>query len=424
MNVLLVSANTETLNMPILPMGLGLVAAAAKQAGHKVRFLDLMAETEPEAALADVISLFRPEAIGVSIRNVDNQVSAAPHFLLETARSVVATCKRLSKAPTILGGAGYSMFPESALEYLGADMGIQGEGEAAFVALLARIEAKANVSDVPGLYLPRKGCRTPPNFHQRLDDWPFPNPAIFAVKRFQDPACYLPFQTRRGCALRCTYCATETIEGSRIRKRSPEAVVKELARWQAAGFTRIFFVDNTFNLPPDYARELCVQLAKADLGLTWRAIFYPGRTEESLVRDMARAGCTEVSLGFESGNARVLAGMGKHFKVSEVRRTARLLGDAGIRRMGFLLLGGPDETRESVLESLQFADTLNLEALKITVGIRIYPKTRLASRARAEGLIDTADNLLRPRFYIRHGMEDWLRETVAQWIAERPNWGM
>ena len=425
MNVLLVSANTETLNMPILPMGLGLVAAAAKQAGHKVRFLDLMAETEPEAALTDVISLVRPEAIGVSIRNIDDQVSAAPHFLLETARSVVATCKRLSKAPTILGGAGYSMFPESALEYLGADMGIQGEGEAAFVALLARIEAKANVSDVPGLYLPRKGCRTPPNFHQRLDDWPFPNPAIFAVKRFQDPACYLPFQARRGCALRCTYCATETIEGSRIRKRSPEAVVvKELARWQAAGFTRIFFVDNTFNLPPDYARELCVQLAKADLGLTWRAIFYPGRTEESLVRDMARAGCTEVSLGFESGNARVLAGMGKHFKVSEVRRTARLLGDAGIRRMGFLLLGGPDETRESVLESLQFADTLNLEALKITVGIRIYPKTRLASRARAEGLIDTADNLLRPRFYIRHGMEDWLRETVAQWIAERPNWGM
>ncbi len=214
MNVLLISANTETLNMSILPMGLGLVAAAAKQAGHNVRFLDLMAETEPEAALADVISLFRPEAIGVSIRNVDDQVSAAPRFLLEAARSVVATCKRLSKAPVILGGAGYSMFPESALEYLGADMGIQGEGEAAFVALLSRIKVKANVSDVPGLYLPRKGCRTPPNFHQRLDDWPFPNPAIFASKRFQDPACYLPFQTRRGCALRCTYCATEAIEGT------------------------------------------------------------------------------------------------------------------------------------------------------------------------------------------------------------------
>ena len=424
MNVLLISANTETLNMPTLPMGLGLVAAAAKQAGHKVRFLDLMVETEPEVALADAISLARPEAIGISIRNVDDQISAAPRFLLETARSVVATCKQLSKAPVILGGAGYSMFPESALEYLGADMGIQGEGEAAFVALLARIETKANVSDVPGLYLPRKGCRTPPTYHHRLDDWPFPNPAIFDAKRFHDTASYLPIQTRRGCPMRCSYCATEAIEGTSIRRRSPETVVKELARWQSAGFTRIFFVDNTFNLPPDYAHELCVQLAAANLGLAWRAIMYPGRTEESLIRDMARAGCTEVSLGFESGNQRVLTGMGKHFKVSEVRRTARLLGDAGIRRMGFLLLGGPDETRESVLESLQFADALNLEALKITVGIRIYPKTRLASRARAEGIIDTADNLLQPRFYIRHGLEDWLQETVAQWLVERPNWRM
>ena len=77
-----------------------------------------------------------------------------------------------------------------------------------------------------------------------------------------------------------------------------------------------------------------------------------------------------------------------------------------------------------VLVSLQFADSLDLEAMKISVGIRIYPYTSLASRARAEGIIDTGDNLLHPRFYVRHGLEEWLRATVFQWIAGRPNWKM
>ncbi|MDZ7582822.1 MAG: hypothetical protein U5R30_20115 [Deltaproteobacteria bacterium] len=56
-----------------------------------------------------------------------------------------------------------------------------------------------------------------------------------------------------------------------------------------------------------------------------------------LVEAMARAGCAEVSLGFESGNRRVLAGMRKRFDPEDVRHAARLLGAAGIRRMGFLL---------------------------------------------------------------------------------------
>ena len=51
--------------------------------------------------------------------------------------------------------------------------------------------------------------------------------------------------------------------------------------------------------------------------------------------------------------------------------------------MGFLMLGGPGETKESVLASLAFADSLELDALKITVGIRIYPHTALADQAAA-----------------------------------------
>ena len=255
--------------------------------------------------------------IGISIRNVDDQVSDRPRFLLEKARSVVKLCKTLTTAPVVVGGAGYSMFPESALAFLGADMGIQGEGEG-LVDLLNRIRSGDDISGVPGLYQLGKGCRASRTYQRQLDDWPFPDPSIFDPSRFQDPSCYLPFQTRRGCPLHCSYCSTAAIEGSRIRMRSVDAVITELSRWRAAGYKRIYFVDNTFNLPSSHARELCDRIAAAGLDIIWRAIFYPGRTEEALIKAMAGAGCTEVSMGFESGNDLVLSGMGKCFTAEDV----------------------------------------------------------------------------------------------------------
>ena len=158
------------------------------------------------------------------------------------------------------------------------------------------------------------------------------------------------------------------------------------------------------------------------LDITWVCILYPGNIEEELVRAMAEAGCREVSLGFESGCDRILAIMNKKFSLADVRRTSELLAKYKIKQMGFLLLGGPGETRDSVEESLRFADALPLDALKITIGIRIYPHTELARTAVAEGLIAPDDDLLLPRFYMVSGLEAWLRETVARWMETRPHW--
>jgi radical SAM superfamily enzyme len=90
--------------------------------------------------------------------------------------------------------------------------------------------------------------------------------------------------------------------------------------------------------------------------------------------------------------------------------------------MGFLLLGGPGETKESVEESVAFVDSLGLDAMKITVGLRIYPNTSLANTALSEGMITAQDDLLFPKFYIVRGLEDWLRKIVTKCMAERPNW--
>jgi hypothetical protein len=75
-----------------------------------------------------------------------------------------------------------------------------------------------------------------------------------------------------------------------------------------------------------------------------------------------------------------------------------------------------------VEETIAFVDSLGLDAMKLTVGIRIYPNTSLVNTALSEGMITAQDDLLFPRFYIVRGLEDWLREVVSQCMAERPNW--
>jgi radical SAM superfamily enzyme YgiQ (UPF0313 family) len=424
MRVLFVSAGTEKINLPTYPLGLASVAQATLAAGHELECLDLLAAGEPLEVLRRSVGAFKPEIIGISVRNIDDQNMLKPKFLLEQAREAVTWCSDLSEASVVVGGAGYSLFPESALEYLGADMGIQGEGEQAFPLLLDHLAESRPLSGLPGLYLRGRGLQGERGFALDLDSLPLPEPGLFPTAAYEGEDFWVPVQTRRGCPMRCSYCSTEIIEGSLIRRRSPQKLVQWLARWVEAGFRRFQFVDNTFNLPPSYAETLCATLAEAPQGIAWRCILYPGNLEERLVRAMGRAGCEEVSLGFESGCDEILRGMNKRFRKQQVRQAARMLSDQGISTMGFLMLGAPGETRHSVEESLDFVSDLNLRAVKITLGIRIYPHTRVARIALEEGLISPDDNLLFPRFYMARGLEDWLRQTIVERIREHRNWIM
>jgi radical SAM superfamily enzyme YgiQ (UPF0313 family) len=422
MRALLISANTEPINMLIIPVGLGAVAAATRDAGHEVHLLDLMNISDTRSAVKEAVETFRPHVIGISVRNIDDQNIRQPLFLLEHVKAVISDCRSVTRVPIVLGGAGYSVFPEACLEYLGADMGIQGEGEVAFPVLLDRIERGSDLSGVPGLYLTGSGLQAKRQFQKNLDILPFADAGLWTPPSPDQNDLYMPVQTRRGCPMNCSYCSTSCIEGSIIRKRTPKAVVDALTHLVEQGFRRFFFTDNIFNIPPTYARELCSTIADRDLGIVGRCIIYPGKLDESLVKEMRRAGCTEVALGFESGSASILKAMNKKFTPEDVRRACGMLADHGIFQMGFLLLGGPGETKASVEESVAFADSLPVNVMKLAPGIRIYPFTSLAKRALDEGVITPEDNLLFPRFYVVPELEDWLLEATSQYVAERPNW--
>ncbi len=284
------------------------------------------------------------------------------------------------------------------------------------------MEQGADLSGTAGLYLQGIGLQGKRRFAKNLDLLPLPDADLWTPPASEDQALWMPIQTRRGCPMNCSYCSTSSIEGRIIRKRTPEMVVAALSRHAKRGFRRFFFTDNIFNIPSTYAGNLCRTLAERKLDILWRCILYPWKIDEALIKEMARAGCREVSLGFESGSERMLRRMNKKFSPEDIRRTSEMLADHGIHHMGFLLLGGPGETRESVEESLSFVDSLQIDAMKITVGIRIYPHTAVAEIALREGVITSNDDLLFPRFYVVRGLEDWLHETVRAWMAKRPNW--
>ena len=422
MRVLLISGNREDVDIRVPPLGLACIAASVEKSGHEVRLLDFLVEKDPRAAVAQAIQSFNPEAIGVSVRNIDDQRMRNTKFLLDQAREAVAWCKEESAAPIILGGAGFSILPRAVLNYVDAEMGIQGEGETIFPELLRRIHAGEKLDSLPGLF--RKGDSAPVRrtFVKEMDALPLPDPALLARTLSGTGDAPVPVQSRRGCPMSCSYCSTPTIEGKSVRWRSPESVVSWITRWVEEGFRNFYFVDNTFNLPPFYATQLCSQIIAAGLNIRWRCILFPGGLTPNLIEMLAKAGCTEVSIGFESGAERMLQRMHKHFRSGDVRRASELLRQHHIRRMGFLLLGGPGETKDTAEASLDFAESLELDTLRISVGVRIYPHTDLSRTAMEEGLISSEEDLLFPRFYMAKGLEDRLDAEVNRRMASRPNW--
>jgi radical SAM superfamily enzyme YgiQ (UPF0313 family) len=420
--ILLISANRTSINMPVFPLGLAYLGASLRKEGHEVEVLDLLDDEAPETAIVNAIQVLKPQLIGLSVRNVDNQDPRNPEFFLPGIRSIIRTCRQASAAPVVVGGAGYSIFPHAALDFLQGDYGVVGEGERALSRMARAIEAGGAIADIPGVV--RRGCRQSPrrSLTRSLDRIPSPARELLDVHSYS-AAGPMPVQGKRGCHLKCIYCSSPLIEGRAVRVRSPASIIREIeSATERHGIDSFFFVDNLFNYPEDHAIALCEAIAARGPRITWRAIINPLWVTHRLVRLMKKAGCTEVSLGFESGSDRMLRRLGKGFGVDDVRRASRLFREFEISQTGFLLLGGPGEDRASVDASFSLAEALCPEALKLAVGVRIYPGTAMARLAAKEAVVAPDADLLAPVFYMSEAARDWLPERAQHEVRSHPGW--
>ena len=122
--VLLISANGYEVPYAVFPLGLAQVNAALRAAGHETRWMDCLADAAPiEQTLAE----FQPDLIGVSLRNIDDVAFRKRDTLYGTLFKLCERIRLCSTARIVVGGSGFSIFPERLLERSGADFGIQGE---------------------------------------------------------------------------------------------------------------------------------------------------------------------------------------------------------------------------------------------------------------------------------------------------------
>jgi hypothetical protein len=120
MKALVVSTNRYRNPAPVMPIGACLVAEAAERAGHRAALLDLMFERDPIRALERALDRERPEVIGLSVRNIDNNDAQHPRNLYEELAPLMSAVRRKTQVPVVLGGAAVGVMPEALLRYTGA----------------------------------------------------------------------------------------------------------------------------------------------------------------------------------------------------------------------------------------------------------------------------------------------------------------
>jgi radical SAM superfamily enzyme YgiQ (UPF0313 family) len=429
MNILLISTNRNALPMPVMPIGSCMVAEACERAGHRVKLLDLMFEREPLAAVRDAVQAVRPDVVGLSVRNIDNNDMRDTVFFLEDLRSIVHAVREQSSASVVLGGAALAVMPEAILRFSEVSCAVLGDGEKVFPLLLERISEGEPFGDVPGVaYLDHDGFNsTPCPDRGGATECGAPDYGRWVnVAAYCSQLATAPLQTKLGCAFHCVYCTYRKIEGNGQRLAEPAAVADAVKRLAASGLRDIELVDSVFNAPYDHARAVCDALAGAKHGARLQSLeLNPRAFDDDLIVDMERAGFVGMGLTVESASDVVLAGLRKGFTTRDVHHAADVVRRHDLPCAWIFLLGGPGETQETVRETLRFAEsrTRPQDVVFFNIGIRVYPGTELESIARREGvLMASSENMLSPVFYVSPDVDaGWMMNEVRRSMGSHMN---
>jgi radical SAM superfamily enzyme YgiQ (UPF0313 family) len=437
--ILLVNSNTESAPYPVSPLGICMLATALKNADYEVRIFDGLwnqANSNPQhrtISLTHELNDFQPDVIGVSIRNIDDLIMKQSRFYIEEIEDLCITpIKNYGKGITILGGAGFSMFPIELLQRWKFDYGITGPGEETLITLLQSIENGHPIDNTPGLLVRKSNGQLTGLQHFSIapkgSELVVPFPQIDTHLNYEP---YLtrssyPIQTKRGCVLKCLYCSYPTIEGKTYQLRTPKDVVDEIESVKKRLPEVVFeFVDSTFNHPPKHAENICLEIINRGLSLKLRTMgVTPAGVTPELIHLMRQAGFVQIDCTPDSASDRMLQNLRKDFNRKKLEKVARILKEADMPTMWFFILGGPGEDDDTLDETFDFIHRFidERDLVHITEGLRIYPDTGLQEIAIGEGIIEKDESLLKPHFYISKLLgQKKLSERIKEFTAMHYN---
>jgi radical SAM superfamily enzyme YgiQ (UPF0313 family) len=369
MNVLLLSMPDSFEHMPPvairMPNGALTSLAGNVDEHHRLAVADLiLCHRQVRETVTKLIQERDPEVVGLSVMTFQRGTA---HRIIELARALKPRVK------IVVGGYDPSLAP-AAYQEMGVDYIVRGEGEVTFRELLRAFESKRTLESIGGLTYREGGhwVHNPARPVHRLEDGEIrlPNRAARALGGYTLLGRQVDVvETSRGCTYDCSFCSIIEMRGRNFHTYSFERVLRDIRDARDHGARTIFLVDDNITLNVRRFEQLCHAII--DAGLNKLDYFVQAMTSpiashgETLAPLMRRAGFRYVFLGIENileGDLEFLHASAKNTE----RENGSHNGNATVRAIdwlhrnkmyvvGGLIVGNPDDTRESIEANLAFA---------------------------------------------------------------------
>ncbi len=411
MRILLVQAFTALDMELVYPIGLAYLAAHLD--GHEVEIFDLnLHRKRPFEALKANLRRFRPEVVGISLRNMKVGMPGYQGDDFGPQQDTIQVIKEICPGiKVVAGGTAFSLYAEAMMKRVPAiDMGVWGEAEHRFPELLGKLDRP---HEVKGVYWRERDAikytGSPPGVHFKSLKKP--------RRDLVDHAPYLAssfvsvgVQAKRGCALRCIHCSDTFLLGHNVRMRPASDVVDEMQQLvEEHNVRQMFFCDQIFNIPVTHAIDICKEIVDRKLDVKWSAWFNEHRNTlpDELMIWLKRAGCGMLSFSPDHVDDRMLKNLDKNFRYTDMLYTVEVAKKHDMDVEYSFFLNSPGEDLRSLLAILKFlfyarlqlGGRLRMFTLLLMQPIRIYPHTRLSQMAREHGIIPQEDDLIEGQYW-------------------------
>lgn len=368
------------------PLGLLSIAAVLEESHHDVFIADFNLERFDEQKLFGYITEKEINVIGISI------VTPKVYGAMELA---VTLKNKFPGIRIIAGGPHATLMPVQLLDDCPSiDIVIQGEGEFRMRDLVAALVKGDDIEKIDGIAFRKDGriITIPPSgFINDINVIPRPARHLVDILRYSShmktilsPATTM--MTSRGCPYKCIYCS-KSITGEKLRAMTPENVIAEMEFLiRKYKLREIIFYDDSFTLNKERTMKICDLIIRKGLKIKWQCETRVNLVNEELLKKMKQAGCYLIAYGIESGSENVLKILKKGITKEQVRNAVSMTRRAGIKMIGYFMIGIPGETAEDVKETIRFSKSLDVDFAQYSIATA-YPGTELYEIAKAQNKI-------------------------------------
>jgi anaerobic magnesium-protoporphyrin IX monomethyl ester cyclase len=346
-----------------VPIGLFYIGAVLKEKHHDVEILNWHDIQKFPEKIKETLVSKNPDVIGMSIVHANRWGGIE---ISRIAKNINPDLK------IVFGGIGATFLYEHLLTHFKEiDFCVLGEGEYAFLQLVQWLERKKD-------FIPE----TISGIAYRKHDKIITNSSSELIKNLDDlpdPARYFNFQhvcLSRGCPGNCTFCGSPRFWKHRVRFHSADYFVDQLERLYQKGITFFYFSDDTFALKKDLVKQVCEEICRRKLFISWAAICRVADINEDVLYWMRKAGCVQISYGIESGSEKIRRYLNKPIKTETIKKVFSLTTSYGILPRAYFIYGCPEETWESIGETIDLIRDIKPLAAVFYI-LDIFPGTKL-----------------------------------------------